>query len=59
MAEIRINDIPPLTTEEIKRLKELDNRPIVYDDDCPESTPAMLKAFEVAAELRDRIVVAK
>ena len=30
-----------------------DDSSIVYDEDCPESTPAMLRAFEEAARQRD------
>lgn len=57
MAEVIIKDIPPLTTEDIKQLEALKDRPIEFDEDSPESTPAMLKAFEVAASMRDRLAV--
>ena len=41
--------------DEIKELMEYDedDSSIVYDDDCPESTPLMLKTFEEAARQRD------
>ena len=35
----------PLTPEQIKRLDELKNRPIVYDEDCPPMTEEQLKQF--------------
>ena len=54
MAEILMNNIPPLTEEDYKLLEALKDRPIVYDDDSPESTPTMLKAFEASAKMRDR-----
>lgn len=37
--------------EEIKRAKE---RPITYDKDCEELSPAMEKAFKCAASQRNR-----
>lgn len=55
MANIIIKDLPPLSDETLKRLKSVKDAPIVYDEDCPESTPAMHKAFIVAAKQRDRI----
>lgn len=36
----------PLTKEELKELKLAAKRPIVYDEDCPEMTPEMLKQFK-------------
>lgn len=35
----------PLTPEQIKRLDALKNRPIVFDEDCPEMTEEQLKKF--------------
>ena len=55
MTEICIKEIKPLTEENRKQIESLKNREIVFDDDCPESTPAMLKAFELAAKMRDRL----
>ena len=34
-----------LTKEELRILKELRDRPIVYDEDCPETTPERAKRF--------------
>ncbi len=35
----------PLTPEQIKRLDELKDRPIVFDEDCPEMTEEQLRQF--------------
>ena len=35
----------PLTPEQIKRLDALKDRPIVFDEDCPEMTEEQLKQF--------------
>ena len=35
-----------LTPEENAELEALENRPIVYDEDCPEMTEEMLKQFQ-------------
>ena len=34
------------TPEQIERLRALKNRPIVFDDDCPELTDEELKRFK-------------
>ena len=34
------------TPEQIERLRALKNRPIVFDEDCPELTEAQLKKFK-------------
>ncbi len=36
----------PLTEEEIEELRALKNRPIVFDEDCPELTDEQLKQFK-------------
>lgn len=36
----------PLTEEEREEIRELKNRPIVYDEDCPQLTPEQLKKFK-------------
>ena len=35
----------PLTEEELEELRALKNRPIVFDEDCPELTDEELKEF--------------
>ena len=42
------------TPEQILEVKEAAKRSIVYDDDCPESTPEMLEEFRKAAIERNR-----
>ena len=44
----------PLTPEQIRRLDALEDRPIVYDEDCPPSTPEQLERFRRAAHERNR-----
>lgn len=36
----------PLTEEELEELRALKNRPIVFDEDCPELTEEELKQFK-------------
>ena len=43
------------TKETLKRLSELKDEDIVYDDDCPEMTPKMQKALACAAAQRNRL----
>ena len=43
-----------LTEEQIAEIEAAKEKPIVYDDDCPELTPAMEKAFLLAARNRNR-----
>ena len=41
-----INFDEPLTEEEKEELRALKNRPIVFDEDCPELTDEQLKQFK-------------
>lgn len=43
-----------LTKEQIMEIEEVKKKPIVYDEDSPELTPAMEKAFALAAKSRNR-----
>ena len=43
----------PLSPEEIMALEALKGRPVVYDEDCPPSTPDQLAAFRRAAAKRN------
>ena len=36
----------PLTPEQIKRLDALKDRPIAFDEDCPEMTEEQLRQFK-------------
>lgn len=49
---IKSNQKP--SEETLKRLLELRDEDIIYDDDCPEMTPKMQKAFECAVAQRNR-----
>lgn len=42
------------TKEQLAEIAALKNRPIVFDEDCPELSPAMLKAFRSAVGHRNR-----
>ena len=41
------------TEEQIRQIKEAAKREIVFDEDSPELTPAMEKAFRLAAKDRN------
>ncbi|MBQ9211677.1 MAG: hypothetical protein IJ153_08260 [Clostridia bacterium] len=43
-----------LTGEQVAMLKEAEQFPIIYEEDCPEITPEMAAAFKKAAEARDQ-----
>lgn len=41
------------TDEQIRQIKEASKREIIFDEDSPELTPAMEKAFRLAAKNRN------
>ena len=43
------------TEEQLKQVKEAIDKPINYDEDCPETDDKMMKAFILAAKTRDRL----
>lgn len=43
-----------LTEEQIAEIEAAKEKPIIYDEDSPELTPAMEKAFVLAARNRNR-----
>lgn len=45
-------DMP--TEEMLKEVEEAKNSPIVFDEDCEELSPAMMKAFKSAVIQRNR-----
>jgi len=49
-----LNKGQELTPEQIKELEEAKKHPIKYDEDCPELSPAMVKAFRSAVAHRNR-----
>ncbi len=59
MAIVNANDFPELTPAEIEaELERARKMPQVYDEDCPELSPSMLKQLKVAARNRNRIIKA-
>ena len=47
MAKITMKDISPeLTAEEIRELELAEQKPIVFDEDCPEMTVEQLLEFK-------------
>ena len=42
------------TEEQLKEIEEAQNSPIVFDEDCEELLPAMMKAFKSAVVQRNR-----
>ena len=44
-----------LTDEDRKMLEEARKNPITFDEDSPELTPEMEKAFRMAAKTRNRL----
>lgn len=42
------------TKEQLKEVEEAKKTPIVFDEDCEELSPAMLKAFQSAVVQRNR-----
>ena len=42
------------TPEQIERLRALKNRPIVFDEDCPELTKEQLRQFKRVNPLRKK-----
>ena len=42
------------TQEQLKEIEEAQNSPVVFDEDCEELSPAMMKAFKSAVVQRNR-----
>jgi len=42
------------TEEQLREIEEAQNNPIVFDEDCEELSPAMMKAFKSAVVQRNR-----
>lgn len=43
-----------VTEEQLGEVEEAKKHPIVYDEDCPELSPMMMKAFKSAVVQRNR-----
>ncbi len=54
IVSIDANNIPPLSEEEKKMIREAAEKPIEFDDDCPELSDEELRKFVRAT---DRITV--
>ncbi|MCR4596799.1 MAG: hypothetical protein K5673_08445 [Lachnospiraceae bacterium] len=50
IVSINAKDLPPISEEEKKAIKEAVNKPIEYDDDCPELSDEQLSRFVRAAD---------
>ena len=48
------NESQPLTSEQIREIDEAAKKPIVFDEDCPELSPAMYKALKASVLQRNR-----
>lgn len=42
-----------LTEEQLAEISEAKKYPVVFDDDCPELSPAIIKAFKCAVTQRN------
>lgn len=49
-----IDDGQKPTQEQLKEVEDAKKSPIVFDEDCPELFPAMVKAFKSAVIQRNR-----
>ena len=49
-----INSGQKPTPEQLKEVEEAKKYPITFDEDCPELSPAMVKAFKSAVVQRNR-----
>ena len=49
-----INPGDSLTKEQLQEIEEAKKSPIVFDEDCQELSPAMMKAFKSAVIQRNR-----
>ena len=43
-----------LSPAQLKEIEEVKNRPIVFDEDCPELSPAMMKQFQCMKKKRKK-----
>ena len=54
MVEYILNKEDKVTEEQLREVEEAKKSPIVYDEDSPKLSPAMMKAFQCVAERRHR-----
>lgn len=55
MITATLSEDEQLTDEDKKMLEEAKKHPITFDEDSPELTPEMEKAFRLAARTRNRL----
>lgn len=55
MGKIKLSELKPLTNQEKQMIENAKSLPITYDEDCPESTPEMLRQFQDAAEEQNQL----
>ncbi len=51
---VTLEELKPLTAEQKEEIREVAKKPITFDDDCPELSPAMIKAFQCSVAQRNR-----
>ena len=51
---VTVNPGQKPTEEQLKEVEEAKKYPIVFDEDCPELSPELMKAFKCAAVQRNR-----
>ncbi|MCD7804698.1 MAG: hypothetical protein LUH03_06055 [Oscillospiraceae bacterium] len=51
---VTLEELPPLTDEQREEIRAAAKKPITFDEDCPELSPAMIKAFECSVAQRNR-----
>ncbi len=50
IVSINAKDLPPISEEEKRSIKEAINKPLEFDDDCPELSDEQLSRFVRAAD---------
>ncbi len=56
---VTLEELKPLTDEQREEIRAAANKPIVFDEDCPELSPAMIKAFQCSVAQRNRRMAAR
>ncbi|MCD7824319.1 MAG: hypothetical protein LUG86_09970 [Oscillospiraceae bacterium] len=51
---VTLEELKPLTDEQREEIRAAAKKPIVFDEDCPELSPAMIKAFQSSVVQRNR-----
>ncbi|MCD7784628.1 MAG: hypothetical protein LUH18_03470 [Oscillospiraceae bacterium] len=56
---VTLEELTPLTDEQRQEIRAAAEKPIVFDEDCPELSPAMVKAFQCSVAQRNRRMATK